>query len=265
MTTAAPGVCTGAPASKAAAPIVSFKRIEKKFMLPPGAFDRLMAGARGHVRPDEFGVSDIRSLYLDTPDGWVARYQQTHPLYKEKVRIRRYGPAAGPDDAVFVELKKKYKGVSYKRRVKTTVAEAMALVATGARPATVLAREGASGRQDRQILEEIAFTLERYRPLGGLLPAMLVQSHRQSFAGTDGDGLRLTFDFDVTYRTHDLDLLAPEGGRQLLSPGSVLLEVKAPGAMPLWLAHGLGSVGATATAFSKYGRAYQALRDSVCP
>jgi hypothetical protein len=244
---------------------VSFKRVEKKFMLPPGAFEQLMGLAEGLVRPDEFGVSDIRSLYLDTPSSYVARYQQTHPLYKEKVRVRRYGPAASGADAVFVELKKKFKGISYKRRVKMSVDEAAAFVARGERPASVLNREGDGGRTDRQILEELAFTMRRYEPLGGLKPAMLVRSSRQSFAGVDDAGLRLTFDLEVWYRTRNLDLLAPADGMPLLDPGCVLLEVKAPRVMPKWLADALGQVGATATAYSKYGRAYQAIRNSVCP
>lgn len=37
-------------------------------------------------------------------------------MYKEKLRIRSYGVPTG-DDKVFVELKKKYDGVVYKRRI----------------------------------------------------------------------------------------------------------------------------------------------------
>lgn len=38
------------------------------------------------------------------------------PVYKEKLRIRGYGDI-NPDSPVFVELKKKYKKVVYKRRL----------------------------------------------------------------------------------------------------------------------------------------------------
>lgn len=42
-------------------------------------------------------------------------------MYKEKLRVRSYGVPTG-DDKVFVELKKKYDGVVYKRRVAMTAA-----------------------------------------------------------------------------------------------------------------------------------------------
>ena len=46
-----------------------------------------------------------------------------HPLYKEKLRLRSYG-VADADTTVFVELKKKYDSVVYKRRIDMTEAEA---------------------------------------------------------------------------------------------------------------------------------------------
>ena len=44
-------------------------------------------------------------------------------MYKEKFRLRSYG-VPGPEDTVFLELKKKYKGVIYKRRAMLPLTEA---------------------------------------------------------------------------------------------------------------------------------------------
>lgn len=237
------------------APIVSFARVEKKFMLPPGAYDRLMEKAGERLRPDLYGISDIRSLYFDTETGYVARFAQSKPLFKEKVRVRRYGPAASGSDEAFLELKKKCDGIVYKRRARMTIDEAMAMCASHRVPDTLALREHEAGDPDAQILSELAFTLGWFERMGGLEPHMLISSSRRSFAGTSDD-LRLTFDFEVLWREDDLDLTAPLGGNALLRPGEVLLEVKAPRVMPLWLADALTEVGAHATSYSKYGNAF---------
>ena len=46
-------------------------------------------------------------------------------------------------------------------------------------------------------------------------------------------------------------------GSPLLSPGGAILEIKAQGAMPLWLAEALSAGGIYKTSFSKYGEAYR--------
>ena len=46
-------------------------------------------------------------------------------------------------------------------------------------------------------------------------------------------------------------------GEQLLSPGEILMEVKIPGAMPLWLADILSGLHIYSRGFSKYGTEYQ--------
>ena len=44
---------------------------------------------------------------------------------------------------------------------------------------------------------------------------------------------------------------------QLLPPDTVLMEVKIPGAAPLWLAHLLSELRLFPTSFSKYGTCYR--------
>ena len=56
------------------------------------------------------------SLYLDTPDRRIIRSSIEADDYKEKLRIRSYGEGSC-GSTVFLELKKKFGGVVYKRRV----------------------------------------------------------------------------------------------------------------------------------------------------
>ena len=46
-------------------------------------------------------------------------------------------------------------------------------------------------------------------------------------------------------------------GNDILQPGQTLMEVKIPGAAPLWLSHALSALWIFPTSFSKYGEAYQ--------
>lgn len=55
-------------------------------------------------------------LYFDTENYRLIRRSIEKPSYKEKLRIRSYR-RADPESNVFVELKKKYDGVVYKRRL----------------------------------------------------------------------------------------------------------------------------------------------------
>lgn len=76
-----------------------------------------------YMKEDEHGRSTICSLYLDTPDYLLIRRSMDHPVYKEKLRLRSYG-VAKEDTTVFLELKKKYDSVVYKRRIAMPLAQA---------------------------------------------------------------------------------------------------------------------------------------------
>ncbi|MBR2834207.1 MAG: polyphosphate polymerase domain-containing protein [Coriobacteriales bacterium] len=242
--------------SKVRANIQTFKRIEKKFILMPGVYEKLMDLISENIKTDAFGISDIRSLYLDTPTSLIVRRSQMKPVvYKEKVRIRSYGAPKDHHASVFLELKKKFKGIVYKRRLRMPLSEAEAFAESRLWPASV---EDNVQNTNAQILREIGFTLDRYIPEGGLHPSMLISSQRQSFVGKEDSGLRLTFDQDVLWRQDALSLMEPLGGTPLLDAGAHLLEVKAAGTMPVWLANALSISDAKATSFSKYGNAYLA-------
>ena len=94
-----------------------FKRVEKKYLLTDGLKNELLSRISPMLIPDHYGRSTISSLYLDTPDFRIVRAsieaKNSGHAYKEKLRIRTYGT---PDDEtkVFLEIKKKYKGVVYR-------------------------------------------------------------------------------------------------------------------------------------------------------
>ena len=89
-----------------------FKRYEKKYLLSRGQYETLFRELQDHIVPDAYHRSTVCSIYYDTDDYELIRRSIEAPVYKEKLRLRSYGV---PDDdgTVFIELKKKYKGMVY--------------------------------------------------------------------------------------------------------------------------------------------------------
>ena len=217
-----------------------FKRIEKKYLLSEAQYNRLFQRIGPHLKPDEYGRSTVLSLYLDTPDRRIIRNSVEAVDYKEKLRLRSYGVAAA-DSTVFLELKKKFGGVVYKRRAAMTLTEAERYQRLGIRP------------YDSQIMREIDWAMKLYeRPK----PAMMIACEREAWFDEEHPDLRLTFDWNIRYRENGLQLSRSSAGIALLPEETVLLEIKTAGAMPLWLADALDAEGILPGSFSKYGAAY---------
>ena len=217
-----------------------FQRYEKKYLLTQEQYEAMRAGMRAYMTPDVYGRYRIGNVYYDTSDYRLIRASLEKPVYKEKLRMRSYGvPASG--DNVFVELKKKYDGVVYKRRVTMRMQDA-ALWLCGAR-----------GGDGSQISREIDWFLRLYRPA----PRVFIGYDREAYAAADGGALRVTFDTELCARDADLDLRRGSGSAPLLPEGTYLMEIKIPGAAPLWLARLLSENGIFPTSYSKYGAYYK--------
>lgn len=101
-----------------------FKRIELKYIINSSQQKYLLDEMKRYMKEDEFGKSVVNSLYFDKPDFYLIRNSLQKPAYKEKLHIRSYG-RANNETKVFIELKKKYKSVVYKSRLKLKEGEAM--------------------------------------------------------------------------------------------------------------------------------------------
>lgn len=223
----------------------TFMRYELKYLVTSEQRQAITDLAENYMRPDEFGKSTICSVYYDTPDMRLIRRSIEKPIYKEKLRMRSYGiPDAG--DKVFVELKKKYKEVVYKRRVSMTEEQAEKYL---------------SGKTEvpkhSQITSELDYFLTFYQ---NIMPSVFISCERSAFFGKDDSNLRITFDSDILWRDYDLSLLSGIYGKPLLGAGQSLMEIKISGAMPLWLSHKLSELGIYKVNFSKYGNAYMAMQ-----
>lgn len=228
----------------------TFCRYEKKYFLTGAQYDALLPALAQYFHPDAYADGMIYNIYFDTPTHMLVRHSLEKPVYKEKLRLRSYC-VPSPDDTVFVELKKKYEGVVYKRRVPMSYAEAMHYL---------YGHEAAAN--DSQITREIDWTLHYYQEL---CPALYLSYHRLAFAANGDETLRLTIDSDIRWREDQLTLDAEAPCRDLLSEGERLMEIKIADAMPLWLAHTLDRLQVFPVSFSKYGMAYMQSRPQENP
>lgn len=219
----------------------SFQRFEKKYLLAQTQYAALLNRMSPYMQPDEYGRYTICNIYYDTDNYQLIRASLEKPVYKEKLRMRSYG-VPGDGDPVFVELKKKYHGEVYKRRAVMEAAEAVDYLAGTARP-----------RQEGQICHEIDWFLASYHPT----PKAFIAYDREALAGRDNPDLRITFDTNLRWRNSDLDLRCRDHGELLLPREQILMEIKIPGASPVWLSHLLSELKVFPVSFSKYGTCYR--------
>ncbi len=218
-----------------------FARVEKKYLLRAAQCESVIGALREHGFEElNFGSPLIQSIYYDTADHLLARRSVERPEYKEKLRLRTYGRPT-PASPAYVEIKKKVDHVVYKRRVGLPLPVAMADIAAGSLPDSA-----------GQIGREISWLLRFY---GGLSPAALIACERSAWE-KPSEGLRVTFDRNIRFRCAVFDPTRPASGSALLPDDTILMEVKVPGAYPLWLTGLLWNTGARQTHFSKYGAVY---------
>ena len=222
----------------------NFKRTEIKYLLNEAQYEAFMDRISKIARIDAYGKTQILNIYFDTPDFQLIRTSLEKPVYKEKLRLRTYG-TPGDETNAFVEIKKKFKGVVYKRRISLPYAEAVEYLANG----DCVHRSQCSP----QIVGEIDAFVEQYEDLE---PKMMISYNRIALEGIEDPALRITFDTDICWRTNHLDLRNGGQGRPLLKEGEHLMEIKITGAMDMEIARILSELSIFPASFSKYGKGY---------
>lgn len=221
-----------------------FKRYELKFLLTQAQKEKVFAAMQPYMVLDKYGRTTIRNIYFDTDSYRLIRRSIEKPVYKEKLRIRSYR-CVQAEDAVFVELKKKYKSVVYKRRISLPEEAAMAWI-SGACPSP----------ENTQIAAEIDYFLDFYQ---SLRPAVFLSYEREAYFCRDASDFRVTFDDTILCRQRDLSLQSAVYGTPILPQDMILMEIKCSGGIPLWMTEALSVERIFKTSFSKYGTAYQKL------
>lgn len=221
-----------------------FKRYELKYLLTQAQKQIILKAMEPYMQLDKYGRTTIRNIYYDTDDYLLIRRSIEKPVYKEKLRIRSY-KRANPESTVFVELKKKYQSVVYKRRISLPEKGAMEWIC-----------KDHHCHDGTQIASEIEYFIDYYKTLH---PVVFLSYEREAYYCTNGSDFRVTFDDTILCRQEDLSLKSEAYGMPLLPEDTVLMELKCSGGIPLWMTRVLSSQHIYKTSFSKYGTAYRTI------
>lgn len=218
-----------------------FQRIEKKYLLTKDKYEKFLKAIEPYMSIDEYGLHTICNIYYDTDTYDLIRHSIEKPTYKEKLRLRSYG-VPSKRDKVYLEIKKKYDGVVYKRRISLSLEEAERYLNHRIRPGS-----------SNQIFNEIDYFMDYYNPT----PKLYLAYDRVAYFGKEDRSFRLTFDHNIRSREVNIELDKGDFGKSLLQEDEYLMEIKIPMALPIWMARILSDLEIYPTSFSKYGNIYK--------
>lgn len=218
-----------------------FDRYEKKYLISEEKYLKILNECKAYMEIDQYGLHTICNIYYDTDDYELVRTSIEKPAYKEKFRLRSYGIPKN-ESKVFLEIKKKYAGVVYKRREDMGYKEAISYLKEGVQPS-----------KQTQICREIDFFLNRYH----ISPKVYLAYDRIALFGKEDSEFRVTFDSNIRTRDYDLDLRKGSYGEPVINSDMHLMEVKISQAFPLWFVDILNKNEVYPVSFSKYGTVYK--------
>ena len=227
------------------------ERFEFKFLITAPQRDAALTAFNGDLQPDANGASGgvypIVSLYYDTPDRRCYWEAWRGLPSRRKLRVRIYGTAdGGIAPTSFVEVKHKLDGLGVKRRVQTSLPQALAIGAGGGAAENFAAPEARVVREVQRLVNE-----------DGFRPVCALRYRRHAFSlATEAatEPLRITFDDELGGRFRDLQP-EPDDRRHdftLLPADHLVMEVKGAGAVPFRVSRWLAKSGLSPRGFSKY-------------
>lgn len=216
-----------------------FKRYEKKYLITSEQAKALQTLFLSHMTVGDYDTYWVQNLYFDTANWDVIHRSMQQPYYKEKMRLRYYG-TMDMQNPIFLELKKKYAGIVYKRRL------ALPLHAKEQGLVQALNEEGS------QIARELHFHLKSKQ----VKEKMFISCKRRAYKGKEDTDLRITLDSEIRYRADNLHFGDPQDGKLVLEDDLQVMEIKTHTSIPLWLSRYCSENNIFASPFSKYARCY---------
>ncbi|MBR2840174.1 polyphosphate polymerase domain-containing protein [Candidatus Saccharibacteria bacterium] len=243
----------------------SINRIEKKYLITKSQKRELLQTVKYHLAKDGYHKSIVQNLYFDNDNFDLITQSIDWVDFKEKVRARSYEGY----DRVFLELKTKLHATAsnkqekdyefeenpgYKRRVMITRSDFDKLINHQA-SLPELAAKSEESKSDLQIAKEIDYLLTHF----DLRPQIFITYHRESYKNEEN--LRITFDEELKYRNQNLSFDSGKHDKIYFKDNrNIIMEIKAKGALPLWLVQKLSELKLYPERFSKIGKVYEKIR-----
>jgi len=220
-----------------------FNRHELKYVITNQTYQKIRKELDKYMELDFYNQNNqlysIHNLYLDTIDNQLIRQSLSKPKYKEKLRLRSYNGFNNQDDIVFLEIKKKYKGMVNKRRTEIVLGDAINFINSKEIPKI-------KEYMNRQIMNELAYTIQRKQ----YYPKTYIFYKRVAYFNKDAHDVRITFDRNIIAKRDQQKPVL------LLDSNLWLMEIKVENSVPLWIAQLLSKYHVYRQSFSKYGIEY---------
>ncbi len=224
----------------------TFQRVEDKYAMTAEQAREVIRRCGEYIQKDRFFRYPVYSIYCDSDGADLVIRSLMKTGYKAKLRLRSYG---NPDHSpIFLETKKKWGDIVYKKRIMLEEQEAYEYL-----------RNGRKHHVHNNTAGEIDYMI-RTRDLK---PKVFIAYDRICYSAVNEDDVRITFDMNIRYRLNDLDL-HENGSEKKLDCAEVMMEVKAMNRYPMWLTKILSDMKLYQSSFSKYGTIYSQNRNEMC-
>ena len=217
-----------------------FQRIEQKYLLTKQQYLNLQNIINKYFEKDNYYQSKIYNLYFDNNNNDIIINSLEKPIYKSKIRLRSYKEIK-KDSEVFLEIKKKYNGIVYKRRLSLTYQEWNNYYTKNIFP-----------NHDTQIMKEIDYEIKSFN----LKPTIFVAYDRLSYYCKDDKNFRITFDTNLRSRSTNLKLKDSKENKDYFNEEIYIMEAKTIYGLPLWFTNLLTKNNVYPCSFSKVGNIY---------
>ncbi|MBI5503751.1 MAG: polyphosphate polymerase domain-containing protein [Deltaproteobacteria bacterium] len=205
-------------------------RHECKYFVAPHLLPQMRDYLSSFVEPDAYAASckeyryPVTSLYLDSPELLLYRLTAEGRKTRFKLRMRSY--ADGPDEPVWLEIKKRADKVVIKRRARVSAQRAAALLGDRLRHREPAAR--LSGFVDGEFTNLVAML--------GARAAIRIRYQREAYQARSRDPVRITFDTHLERSA----ILAGQPGNESgtlwpVATDGVVLEIKFTEVFPSWV------------------------------
>jgi len=225
-------------------------RIETKYRIPLRQYYALKNALTPYVSPDTFTRSSpskryiVRSLYFDTYNFQLYREKVSGNCNRIKFRFRSYEPSPSTNGKIRVEMKVRKSGIMEKYGCFV--------------PNALVLKGNKLPLNTSPVLVEFARFQYRWR----LIPVTLVQYSREGYRSKAHDGIRITFDHNISSASAS-ELFPQKIWWRRHYEQQVVFEIKHQHQMPNWIEDIIKYYNLRVVANSKYAMSVENGRNDL--
>jgi len=233
--------------------MVYSKRFEKKYIIDFQTYEKIKKDLKPYFTTDKYGDKNglyiVSSLYYDSSDFKFYREKIDGEKQRSKLRLRTYkdfnNQSLMPKDKVFLEIKKRDNLNVSKKKVLMNEQEAKKFIE---RP--ILNKElfDKCDKSEKYALTEAVYLKTLY----DIRPTVIVTYTRQAFVNKFGPKVRITFDKNIKYREHNLNVHDISCRNYSADPRLIIMEIKYNEILPIWISELIRRHSLFLSTFGKY-------------